>query len=58
MKRPGISAFNTYDSPERVDFAKKCLIAAAKELDAFLKSFNPDVLAEARETYLLYFGGI
>ena len=47
--------FASLTTPERVDFARKCLSAASRELDAFFRAFNPEALAEARNLYQVYF---
>jgi hypothetical protein len=55
MKKPTISKYNALSSPERVQFALRCLEACDRELEAFFAAFPRSKMEEARAVYSAYF---
>lgn len=55
LKKPGNSKFNTLSTPESVAFARRCLEACDRELDAFFAAFPRRKVEEARDVYRAYF---
>ncbi|TFJ82041.1 hypothetical protein NSK_006709 [Nannochloropsis salina CCMP1776] len=55
MKREGVSKYATLSSPERIEFALKCLTAAEQELERYFRYFPRAVIADAQGIYESYF---